>query len=286
MPASTPASTGVRQTEATHCSERHVAPVVQGSPSAEPQRPSLEQTPLRQVASDVHAEPFGSPHLPSPLHTPLRHAAPTVHALSFLRPHRPSPSQSSATQTRAPAATEHVPEMGAEAGSGCPFGIFGVHVPPEVTAVGLSHHLPGQSPSAVQGVPHAPDTRLQIGPRRGPLAQSSFDVHLSHAPLPLQYGDVVDEQVMPVANPKSPSQPTQLFWAGSHSGAVEVGTHAPIDVAVQATQRLVLALQTGLPVEQSSSTRHSSHRPAWVPRTTQRPWRHCRSEAHVPLSRT
>jgi hypothetical protein len=80
----------------------------------------------------------------------------------------------------------HVPEIGADAGTGCPFGIFAVHVPANDAPVALSHHCDAvQSPSPVHAVPQAPLPRLQIEPAWLP-AQSPFPVHLPHEPSAAQ----------------------------------------------------------------------------------------------------
>jgi hypothetical protein len=172
---------------ATQIDERHAEAPVQLSPLRSPHLSSASHTALRHVVAAVHAVPFGLPHAPSALHTPLRHTAAVLHDRAFGSPHRLSPvSQTPLAHTRAPALLVHTPPSGALAGMPCPLAIFAAHVPAPLAAVGLSHHLPGQSASTVHCGPHAPDPGLQIAPACVAPAHCGFEVHTPHEPSPAQ----------------------------------------------------------------------------------------------------
>jgi hypothetical protein len=93
---------------------------------------------------------------------PERHFASVVggpQLLPFFKPHRLSPtSHTPERQARVPFATEHVPLIGAVAGSGWPFAVFAAQMP------AAHHSVAAQSVSSVQLAPHAPVTRLHVGP--------------------------------------------------------------------------------------------------------------------------
>ena len=205
------------------------------------------------------------------MQTPERHVAAVVHARLFGSPHKLSPvSHAPLTQTRVPTAAVHVLAIGAPEGTGCPFGIFGAHVPAAGNPVALLHHsCAEQSASTVQSAPHAPVVVLQIGPACAPT-QSRFAVHLVHAPPAAQYGLVADVQAAVVPLPLSPLH-------GAHAFATHVGVdpvHAVPLVAVQVTHWFVVVLQAGVaPVHVVSAT-HGSHFPLFAPFVTQTPLLH------------
>ena len=87
-----------------------------------------------------------------------------------------SAEQTPLWQTRAPLFVVHVPLIGAMPGSGCPFGVFGVHVPAP------HHSVPAQSASTKHVLPHPPVAVLQIDPVCVPMRQSPLTRQRPHEP--------------------------------------------------------------------------------------------------------
>ena len=98
--------------------------------------PFPRNSPLMPYPGPPMPVPFGSPHFPSALQTPLRHSVALAQGSLFFAPQRLSVAlQTPDSQTRLPTAASHAP---AEAGTGCPLGVFAVQSP--VGAGAPAHH--------------------------------------------------------------------------------------------------------------------------------------------------
>lgn len=111
--------------------------------------------------------------------------------------------------------------------------IFAAHVPAPLAAVGLSHHLPGQSTSVVHCDPHAPEPGLHTVPACEAPVHWPFDVQRPHEPSPAQKGLALVGQGLAPVTPLSTVHPTQTCVVVLQMGLVPV--HAAVLVLVQAT---------------------------------------------------